>query len=76
MIAEFEVKRIPDNDKLPLKEAMARAMGHARGQIEFMLGGRATEVAHAMRYAVEGGKGLRAFLVAESALLHDIERGK
>ena len=67
---------MPDNDKLPLKEAMARAMGHARGQIEFMLGGRATEVAHAMRYAVEGGKGLRAFLVAESALLHDIERGK
>jgi len=34
--------------------------------------GQAGSVADAMRYAVSGGKGLRAFLVHQSAQLHDV----
>ena len=42
----------------------------AQQQIFHALDGQNNPIADAMRYAVQGGKGLRAFLVIESARLH------
>ena len=60
---------MPDHD---LDAAMAAARDHAREQIGYVLAGTTGPIADAMRYAVQGGKGLRAFLVLESARLHQI----
>ncbi len=51
--------------------ALARARSLAEDEIIHALRHDHLPVADAMRYAVKGGKGLRAFLVVESALLHD-----
>ena len=57
---------------LPLAEALAHARDLAQAQIEAALAERTGPVAEAMRYAVTGGKGLRAFLAIESARLHGV----
>ncbi len=44
----------------------------AQDRITHALTGQAGPVADAMRYAVAGGKGLRAFLVAEGCRLHGV----
>jgi farnesyl diphosphate synthase len=51
-------------------EALAQAADAAQRRLDAALAGRADEpVIHAMRYAVRGGKRLRAFLVLESAAM-------
>ena len=60
---------------LPLAEALAHARDLAQAQIEAALAERTGPVAEAMRYACGGGKGLRGFLVIESARLHGIAPG-
>ncbi|WP_132444048.1 MULTISPECIES: polyprenyl synthetase family protein [Sulfitobacter] len=60
---------------LPLAEALAHARDLAQAQIEAALAERQGPVAEAMRYACGGGKGLRGFLVIESARLHGIAPG-
>lgn len=55
-----------------LDDALYAARKHAQEQIGYVLAGAQGPVADAMRYATEGGKGLRAFLVLESARLHGI----
>lgn len=54
---------------LKLEEAAAQVGAH----LEAVLAGRAEQqVTEAMRYAVAGGKRLRAFLVMEGAAMHDV----
>jgi farnesyl diphosphate synthase len=51
-------------------EALAQAADAAQRRLDAALAGRADEpVIHAMRYALRGGKRLRAFLVLESAAM-------
>jgi len=57
---------------LALQAAVERARFAAEARISAELAGVDLPVARAMLYAVRGGKGLRAFLVAESARLHGI----
>lgn len=70
----FEVTRTPDLDALPFTAALPRASDLAQGRIIAAISGETGPVADAMRYAVDGGKGLRAFLVIESARLFGIDR--
>nr|WP_083792082.1 farnesyl diphosphate synthase [Roseobacter sp. GAI101] len=56
----------------PFEEALGKAADLATGQVLHGLGGVDGQIAEAMRYAVTGGKGLRAFLVIESARLHGV----
>lgn len=56
----------------PFEEALSHAADLAIGQVMYALGGLDGNIAEAMRYAVKGGKGLRAFLVIESARLHGV----
>lgn len=58
-----------------LAEALAHARDLAQAQIDAALAAHAGPVAEAMRYACGGGKGLRGFLVVESARLHGIAPG-
>lgn len=53
-------------------EALAQARQAAWEVIEDRLGDQDGDLADAMRYATRGGKGLRAFLVTESARLHGV----
>lgn len=59
----------------PLAEALAHARDLAQAQIDTALSAHDGPVAEAMRYACGGGKGLRGFLVIESARLHGIAPG-
>ncbi|KKL53788.1 hypothetical protein LCGC14_2271940, partial [marine sediment metagenome] len=59
----------------PLAEALTHARDLAQAQIEAALSAHKGPVAEAMRYACTGGKGLRGFLVIESARLHGIAPG-
>lgn len=54
------------------EQALAEAAARAERRIVSALGDAQGPVADAMRYAVTGGKGLRSFLVFESARLHGI----
>jgi len=56
------------------RAALALDAELARACIESALNGQTDPVADAMRYAVAGGKGLRAVLVMEGALLFGIDR--
>ncbi|SDG81864.1 polyprenyl synthetase family protein [Sulfitobacter delicatus] len=58
-----------------LRDALAHARDLAQAQIEAALAPHAGPVAEAMRYACTGGKGLRGFLVIESARLHGLAPG-
>ena len=51
-------------------QALSAASAAAQHRIFATMEGRESTIADAMRYAVQGGKGLRAFLVVEGALLH------
>jgi farnesyl diphosphate synthase len=57
---------------MSLTAALIRARDLAEAEIAQALSGIDLSVADAMGYAVRGGKGLRGFLVLESAALHDI----
>lgn len=56
----------------PFAEALEMAAWGAASRIEREVGDLDLFVAQAMIYATQGGKGLRAFLVCESARLHGI----
>jgi len=56
----------------PLQEALAQAAQISQARVGFALSGLAGDVPEAMLYAVSGGKALRAFLVLETARLHDV----
>lgn len=51
---------------------MAQASARAQARLLLAIGGAEGPLAEAMAWAVEGGKGLRAFLVLESARLHGL----
>jgi farnesyl diphosphate synthase len=53
-----------------LSDALARAAGITEQRIAQALAGQTGAVPEAMRYAVTGGKALRAFLALETARLH------
>lgn len=55
-----------------LGTALADARAQAEGYIAHSLKGQDSPVAQAMLYACRGGKGLRGFLVLESARLHGV----
>jgi farnesyl diphosphate synthase len=52
--------------------ALAQAQVHAEAQIKDALAAQSGPIAEAMLYATRGGKGLRGFLVLETARLHGI----
>lgn len=66
---------MPDIAALPFRDALKLAQAHVQGQTDLRLSGIQSQVAEAMRYSLEGGKGLRAFLVIEGARLHGFDRG-
>ena len=61
------------------KDALRKGLKHAASRtqetIVAALSGASGPVTDAMKYATEGGKALRAFLVLEGARLHEIEEG-
>ncbi len=71
-LTSFEVEAGAELARRPFPDALSHAADLASGQIMHALSGLDGNVAEAMRYAVTGGKGLRGFLVIESARLHGI----
>ena len=65
----FECRTV---DRLPLNQALEQARDVSTKSILSALTGLQSPVAQAVAHAVTGGKGLRAFLVLESARLHGI----
>ncbi len=59
-------------DRLPLNKALEQARDLSAKGILSALTGLESPVAQAVAHAVNGGKGLRAFLVLESARIHGI----
>jgi farnesyl diphosphate synthase len=57
---------------MALETALAEARRLVSAEIGRAIGGFSGELAAAMRYALQGGKGLRGFLVIESARLHGV----
>ena len=57
---------------MPLDTALATARTLVAAQLDRAIGQTDGNLAAAMRYALHGGKGLRGFLVIESARLHGI----
>ncbi|WP_377509753.1 polyprenyl synthetase family protein [Octadecabacter sp. R77987] len=70
---QFEVTRIVDMTRHPLAASLKAAAETADARVEFALAGLIGPIPDAMKYAVRGGKALRAFLVLESARLHGID---
>mgnify|MGYP003625147933 CR=1 FL=1 len=69
-LPQFTVTPIVDLSRKPFAHALSDAAASAQGQIEWALHGLTGPVPDAMKHAVSGGKGLRAFLAMESARLH------
>jgi farnesyl diphosphate synthase len=57
---------------MPLDQALSAARTLVGAEIARAIGQMPGDLPAAMRYALEGGKGLRGFLVIEGARLHDI----
>ena len=72
MTDRLAVQEVETLDPQPLDAAMAAARQAVASQLDSALHGVAGPVAEAMKYACEGGKGLRGFLVLETARLHGI----
>ena len=68
----FDIHSEQDLAARPFDVTLRHAADLAAGQILHGLAGVDGTIAEAMRYAVTGGKGLRAFFVIESARLHGI----
>ena len=71
----FAIRPNLDLQDLAFPDALARASDMAQSYLSHMLHSDKSDVAQAMLYATAGGKGLRAFLVVESARLFGIDRG-
>jgi len=72
MTDSFRVESLEMLDRQPLDLALVAAGRAVASQLDFALHGVSGPVAQAMKYAGEGGKGLRGFLVLETARLHGI----
>ncbi|WP_421702358.1 polyprenyl synthetase family protein [Aliiroseovarius sp.] len=74
----FSFQRLPDTslDPLPFPDALKRAQGVVASSLEASFRGQTRhgtpDLIAAMKYALDGGKGLRAFLVLEGARVHNI----
>lgn len=68
----FDLQMEAELTRRPFSDALPHAAELASGQILHGLSTVDGTVAEAMRYAVLGGKGLRAFFVIESARLHGL----
>ncbi|OZA01457.1 MAG: hypothetical protein B7Y02_17630, partial [Rhodobacterales bacterium 17-64-5] len=64
---QFTVSVIETLDAFPFDMAMKKARKTVEKQISFHLAGLSGPLPDAMLYATKGGKGLRGFLVLESA---------
>lgn len=69
-VKKFTVTPVVDLTRKPFAQALADAATTAEGAVVHALFGLDGPLPDAMRYAVTGGKGLRAFLALESARLH------
>ncbi len=69
---QFIVKPANSLDALGFVETMDKARKAVAWQMTLALKGLSSPLPEAMRYATKGGKGLRAFLVLESARIHGI----
>ena len=74
--AKFEVTRTVDMMCHPLAASLKVAGETADARVDFALAGLTGPIPEAMKYAVRGGKALRAFLVLESARLHGINSAR
>lgn len=68
----FRVPQLKGLARKPLKEALRYAAEVTEARVGFALYGVDGRIAEAMKYAVTGGKALRAFLVLETARLHGV----
>jgi len=66
------VKPTETLDTLPFKAAIQQARGIVERQFELHLGDLSGPLPEAMIYATQGGKGLRGFVVLETARIHGI----
>ena len=74
---QFVVEVLPaEMSRKPLNEALSSAAKLSEGYVSYALSGLTGSIPEAMKYAVSGGKALRAFLVLESARLHGISAQK
>lgn len=71
----FRIKVSETLDIMPFGAALVAARQVVEGQITFRLAGLSGPLPEAMLYATRGGKGLRGFLVLESARMHGIPPG-
>ena len=69
---QFTAKPTETLDALPFKAAAQKAQILVARQFEHHLGALTGALPEAMIYATKGGKGLRGFLVLETARLHGI----
>ena len=74
MPGSLQATRVAEGAALPFPQALTLARDATFALLARHLGGLTDDVAQAMLYAVEGGKGLRAFLVLEGARLHGFDR--
>ena len=72
LLKGFEVSEVVDLKRYPFSVALKNAQEAASDQLSHLISGITGPVSDAMRYATTGGKGLRAFLVLETARLHGI----
>jgi farnesyl diphosphate synthase len=71
-LTDFSISVKADLTRKPFAQALPDAQRIAGHWIDVFLGSGSGAVLDAMRYGTGGGKGLRAFLVLESARLHGI----
>lgn len=72
-LASEMVRRVGGNGQPAFAQALAESAELTVAAIARSLSGQSGDVADAMRYAVAGGKGLRAFLVYQSSALHGVD---
>jgi len=73
---QFKVTPIVSLECRAFGDALEHARELATGRIQFALAGLSSPVAQAVAHAVNGGKGMRAFLVCESARIHGVTPDK
>ena len=72
-LSQFEVKPLSaDAPRKPFAEVLKEVAEATAAGIKIATDPYSGPVADAMRYAVDGGKGLRAFFVYQSSFLHDV----
>jgi len=76
MVKERAISGILDMERKPLVDALESAGLAADATVAQALAGLSGPMPEAMRYAVSGGKALRAFLVMEGARLHGFSGGQ